>query len=374
LAVLACTVALSFVATDTSAIEERYSSPAGQVTTALLSAAALGAGSALLGEVRQLKRGFWDYFADPFNYLKLARAVLGIATAAVWFTDSGGFAEVLAVTTAVQYLGVFYYMQVMPASGTLIRMIVAIFYEIRMILVILAIALLSFANAMYVLTHRSEAGASGTGFDTLALSFYTSYKLVFLNTFEDDNFVAGDTRVLRSLLLCFITLLGPVVLLNLMIARMSDSYEQIQDDAEKEMRRIKAKFILELEKSIAAEGHAELFPTWVHVLVKKGTNVAKVANEMWAGVLADVKQSVEVSREELDSKIETVNSKIEIVQTEMQTEMQTVNSTIEAVDSKIEAVDSNIETVDSKLDQLIAMLAKKTLGAEGDANEGFGFS
>jgi hypothetical protein len=282
--------------------------------------------------------------------------VLGIATAAIWFADSGGFAEVLAVTTAVQYLGVFYYMQVMPASGTLIRMIVAIFYEIRMILVILAIALLSFANAMYVLTHRSAAGASGTGFDTLALSFYTSYKLVFLNTFEDDNFVAGDTRVLRSLLLCFITLLGPVVLLNLMIARMSDSYEQIQDDAEKEMRRIKAKFILELEKGITAEGHSEWFPTWVHVLIKKGTNVAKVANEMWAGVLADVKQSGEVSRDELDSKIETVNSKIE-------TEMQTVNSKIE----------TEMQSVNSKLDKLIALLAKKPLVAGDDENESFGF-
>lgn len=78
---------------------------------------------------------------------------------------------------------------------------------------------------------------------------------------------------------------------------MGDSYERIQEKAEVEVLRLRAKLILEVESFFgdAERGRKEWFPKWLHVLLPKGA----VAVEAQGTVLKSVKTRVEGLREEM---------------------------------------------------------------------------
>ena len=98
--------------------------------------------------------------------------------------------QCLSLAAFTQWIGSFYYMQAFPAIGTLIRMIVAIFYDIRAILLVLVFALLGYANAMVILHSRDIS----TGFGDMPEAMLQSYKVVLLNAYEDENFLTGHSK------------------------------------------------------------------------------------------------------------------------------------------------------------------------------------
>ena len=110
----------------------------------------------------------------------------------------------------------------------------------------------------------------------------------------------GPFMTLIKVFIVLSSLLGTIVILNLLIARMSDSYERIQDEAEMERRRLQARIIQKYEVLLWKRGGNP----WLHVLLPVGRNTPKVAKTEWAGVLNDVK-------DKLGSRIQGVESKLE---------------------------------------------------------------
>ena len=65
-----------------------------------------------------------------------------------------------------------------------------------------------------------------------------------------------------------------LVILNLLIALMGDSYEKVQESAEVEFRRQRAQLLREYEfhMSAADRNNPKYFPRWLHVLKPKGAD------------------------------------------------------------------------------------------------------
>merc|ERR1719231_720066 len=130
-------------------------------------------------------------------------------------------------------------------------MIVAILYDIFDILMVAGILILGLANGLMVLL---DPEADDEGYTDPADAIYTTYKMILLGDFDDSGFAIGEFSILIKLMFVGSSLLGTIVVLNLLIARMSDSYERIQDEAEMERRRLKARMIQKYEAVFRRSG------------------------------------------------------------------------------------------------------------------------
>ena len=384
---LAVIIATSFLASDPAVLRERFNTTSTDAQAAFGFVGITGCyGVWVLGnEVVQMvtssnAEGIGSYFGDPFNSLDLLRGVFLVATTGLFFSGRPEYIDFLSLMTFAQYLGSFYFLQPWSQIGTLIRMIIAIVWDIKYILLILLITLCGFANALLVLFRFTETIASGSGFDNVPMALLTSYKILMLNTFEDNEFIAGPYTVQIALLFVVVTLIGPVVLLNLMIARMSDSYERIQDESEREGRRLKAKIILGFENamtSAAKEKNKAWFPAWIHILVRKGKNVAKVPNKEWVGVLADVKKSVEGATDDTGKQFKEMEKKNAEQFGEMRKENAEMRKENAEMEQKIDGMEKKIDEMRKGIEQIVALLTKGEGGKKGskvvEEDAGFGF-
>jgi len=243
--------------------------------------------------------GKLGYFTDMFRYWAAARIWLSYAAIVLFFTGPEMyFREVLAVLASVYTFGLFGYFQPLPFVGPPVKMMIAILVDILDILVVLTLMLAGYSFSMFLLmaeeTPPEDSESDQTGFQTVNDAFFTTYKQVFLAAFDDRTYIFGRYKVISTILFVIVTFLGTVVVLNLLIARMSDSYERIQEEAEFTVLRLKAQILIQIEMKLskADKANPRWFPRWIHVLVPSGGNQAQLANKEWAGVLASIKSEI----------------------------------------------------------------------------------
>merc|ERR1712054_657693 len=203
-------------------------------------------------------------------------------------------------------------------------MVFAILWDILDILLVDVVLIFGLASGLYTLIH-----ARGGGYDGPADALYTTYKMLLLADFDDGEFAIGDSQILIKLLFVFSSLLGTIVILNLLIARMSDSYERIQEEAEMERLRLQARIIQKYEIFWGSAGNGK---TFLHVVQGVGKNTAKVEKTEWAGVLNEVKTKMKKQNASVESemkKIESEMDKIEKIE-KIESEMKKQNASIES--------------------------------------------
>merc|ERR1712127_534141 len=109
--------------------------------------------------------------------------------------------------------------------GPLISMVVQIFLEMHWFLFIMVIIMIATANVFYlVITDNNQTDV--TGFRGPVDSLFTIYQMLFLGAFETD--AAFTEFLVLKIIFIFSTIVCSILLLNLLIARMSDSFERIQ--------------------------------------------------------------------------------------------------------------------------------------------------
>ena len=78
--------------------------------------------------------------------------------------------------------------------------------------------------------------------------------LIIINSdYSSADFVVGPYSILIQILFVISMVFVPIVLLNLLIALISDSFERIQDRAQMELTFLRAKIVVELELFLSPE-------------------------------------------------------------------------------------------------------------------------
>ena len=199
----------------------------------------------LLDEFTEMRYWGWKYFWRVDNILDLTMCValsfmlVSFSLFWKWETTMGvlSMTEPLAgITTLIYYVKSMWYLQGFRATGPLIRMILQIITDIAYLILLLVIILFGATFAFYTLTDgarqitdldQTEPGVNGW-FDQLANLWYYMYQALLLGGFgyEDLNMISfpGIGKGIFILLTFFVL----IVILNLLIALMSDSYERIK--------------------------------------------------------------------------------------------------------------------------------------------------
>eukprot|EP00039_Didymoeca_costata_P008807 m.116688 g.116688 ORF g.116688 m.116688 type:complete len:281 (+) comp14240_c0_seq3:3182-4024(+) len=264
--------------------------------------------------------------------LRLTQNVSSIVTLVIYFAASyNTFAVSLSAMVFLKWTCVLYYLQALPRVGPVVQMIVSIFYDILDVLLVFLISMLAMANSVYTLARHEE------GYTDFADAMYTTYKALILVEFEDSSYPRIFNLYLKIIYI-ITSLLASVVVLNLLIARMSDSYERIQEVARMEERRLRAKIITRYETVMSSTqcSRSEWFPSFLHAQVKKGGNQAKLRPTEWAGVLSEMK------------------GKVDALETKMNTALKDMHAGVEAQNR---AAEKRAQELDKKLDAILRAIS-----------------
>jgi hypothetical protein len=152
----------------------------------------------------------------------------------------------------------------------------------RHFFLVLLIVFLGASSALYLLASTSD---DAVGFGGPAHAMLTVFRMLVFGDFATDEFVVGTEVNKWLIIVTFVVtmVLVSIVLLNLLIALLSDSYEKIQDRAYIEFQLARARIVVSHEKlfSVASLDNPILFPEYLHVKVERGKTDPKVAPTEW---------------------------------------------------------------------------------------------
>ena len=253
-------------------------------------------------EVLQIRaEGIRMYLGDFWSVLDVLCLLLGASAASLGMIQtfhsglkaSSSAEAVSSVACFLSWIKVMYFLRAFPSTGGLVRMVVQIGYDMRYLLVILLVVLMGAASSFFVLMtiNYTPADCEWEGeWDGITkqdleqledcaapLSFWGMIMLVFgmmLGNFSHDYFDSlGNYQLLGHMLFILYMVFQMILLLNLLIALMGDSYEKVQEKAKTEALRERAGLLVEIEL-VMGQKYLErnnYCPRWLHTLVPKET-------------------------------------------------------------------------------------------------------
>ena len=283
------------------------------------------------------------FWFDGWNWLDLLHVTLELTFVGLLLSGAEAARLVLAVTLYLRWFGTLYYMQPFVSTGPLVRMVLAILRDMRHFLLILAVAIVAAWSCFRLLLLETEGSTAVDMLGDPANGLFLIFNLMVLNSFELDVFT-GPYVVLVRLVFVVSMIVVPVVLLNLLIALMSDSYERIQDQSDLELQLLQAKTILKIEEflPLGEKTNEDNFPRWLHVLVPAGQGSGKGASGMrWQGVLSDIKQKISSHERNLELQIDSALAEVRAVSAEVRAASDATNSRLLELQAAIDSLLKN---------------------------------
>jgi hypothetical protein len=360
---------------------------------------AVNTGLVLFYELRQaLSDGVHNYLKDPWNYLDLAAALLVAVSLYLMRASTGGSDEVYAVAGFLCWFKVLFFLRGLDQTAFLVSMLSAIVLDTTPFLVVLLVLMIGFAFAFFMLQRGQKQN------DSLFVSFPGSSLAVFdmgiMGDFDVDVFrLAPNWFIGVPLFVTFIVMV-PIVMLNSLIAIMSDTFERVQQNTTAASRQERAKIILELEAllypQLTAGGDKSSIiqqvlcvllsrkfgttsPPFLHVLEPKNRD-SEDGGE-WQGrirVLFTKFDKAERAQQQLDATVKTqaaavneqvaaVNEQVAAVQTKMDQMQADTEKQATTAQSKMQTMEDKIDQMQAeakdKMDQMQAVLLQAILAA-----------
>jgi WD40 repeat protein len=302
-----------------------------------------------------------EYLTDAWNLCDLG----GIA--ALYIACGAHFAQSAFVLTQVGSFGVllnsFSVLQLLTPfewTGPLIKTVIEIMVDIRGYLIIIVILLLGFSVSFAVSMPDNEAFYAN-GMAGPLVGLLTTFRATL------GSFLMTDYETTVSTVsFLFFLFLNVVVMLNLLIAIMSDSYERVKDGEVVEALKLRAETIIKEEAlmSKADWANERYFPAYLEVLQAKEPPELK-----WSGVSGQISNmdskvsgKVDDVKEEVNRKVSEVEVKVGQVQAEMSQMSAKVDKVADALTAKVDALQKHHEAMDAKLE---AILKAVTAAAPG---------
>jgi hypothetical protein len=159
---------------------------------------------------------------------------------------------------------------------------------------VLGLALGTTSFALRLLKHDDE------GYNDPLTAAFTSYSMMAMGDFEQDSY--NDSALLATVFL-YATFIVNIVFLNALIAIMGDTYDNVQKEGVELSRLQRGKLLIEIQSLMMEKelDNPELFPTWVHAIVKRSEDKDK--ND-WAGRIHAVTKEVKALEVKLQGQSE----------------------------------------------------------------------
>jgi WD40 repeat protein len=168
----------------------------------------------LLYEIYQMFAGGIDYFKDFWNYVDMVRSSLfSIYAIMVWVDYFKNHTDFLALVILITWIRGVTYFRIFDSTRYLINLLFEVFRDIPSFLIIFFYTILAFSFIFYALD------SSGDYYPTFVSTYSTT-----LGNSNTDNY-----DKLQWLFYLFITLFNFIIMLNLLISILSDTYARVNE-------------------------------------------------------------------------------------------------------------------------------------------------
>lgn len=210
-----------------------------------------------------------------WNYIDLVPPILLIVNISFSISEQLGLKsdkslDVLlqTITTFLMWFKLLYFLRIFENTGYLIRMIFVVIYDMKIFFLVLLLTLTAFSDSISVISQASEDEnlVFTRGFFT---SIIYTYRIALGDfSFDDFNNAQYSSQLgVGLLLLC--TLFNMIVMLNLLIAIISESFAKVNNNIVQAVYQEKAMMIAEnsylipdsVKNSYAIQGQHILFIT-----------------------------------------------------------------------------------------------------------------
>ncbi|CAI2381450.1 unnamed protein product [Moneuplotes crassus] len=303
-------------------------------------------------EIRQILFHGLDYITSFWNMLDLFSVIMNTTVVIMDFADASfeDTNRVAAISVLVLYFKLFYFLRIFFATAYLVRMIIEIMIDMKFFVGVLMIATIAFANAFYILGRNSEE--DNLAGDNFIDAFIFSYKMG-LGDFITDDFGTRDEEFLWIFFLLD-TLIILIVLLNLVIAIMGDTFDRVQETQENSMLQELSNMIRENEFLFS---RSRAFRKAKYIVVIEPEKAEGGGNVSWEGKLNQLKTFIEESSEKHISHLKKLQDEVETIATmvlddKMKPTEDRINHKLSACDTKIDTIRKGIEKLYERIDEL----------------------
>ncbi len=194
-------------------------------------------------ELTQMRTdGIASYFKSFWNFIDIIPIIGIYAIAFISLLETviyAGMVEeridetnqriVISIVTLFMWLKFLYFFRIFDQTSYLIRIVVEVVIDMRHFLLVLLFMIIGFGNSFLVLALGNKTDET-IFIDSYINSILYSYRMV-LGDFDTEAF--GETAVpLAWVLFLLFTIFNMIVMLNLLIAIISDSYARVAASAE----------------------------------------------------------------------------------------------------------------------------------------------
>lgn len=181
---------------------------------------------------------FIQYSFDGMNVLDWTAYILVFAGCVLRVknqSETNDSASIMAIGTMLLWLKMTHFLRPFELTGPLVRMIFVILFKIKELLLILFIVIVSYAQALYLLSYEAENLEFSNRLAGLMQSF-----LWMMGQSKLSQLQYTSNPVLAQFLLVVYILISTILILNLLIALMNSAYTEIASNAVPEWNRERA--------------------------------------------------------------------------------------------------------------------------------------
>ena len=216
------------------------------------------------------------------------------------------------------------------------------------------IGILAFCAVVFALCHmlivsetsRADGGAEvPSDYATPQMATYTSANMLLFGSFTATHYEPSGNylSVANTSLFLIAALSGPLILLNMAIALMGDSWERVQANTIARGLKGRGKLLIEMQL-IMLRKLAAYFPAWLHVL-RRSEGRQRADDDMWTGRVTELRRGARADKDEVLTEMKAakkaakaVKGDVQAVKSEMKSEMKSEISTVKSEISELKAM------------------------------------
>jgi len=304
------------------------------------------------------------YFSNIWNILDLLRICLTLSVV-IWsivledwesLTDVNSYGPTLVAYTAFfSWLKLLSFGRGLWTFGHLIQTITQIIISSWMFLVLIFVLLLGFSHSFLIICCSLDF-ATGSLHADIILFFRVLFKawmFVYyrgiIGELEDlDGCDLDQVGIPAKILYVVLTLFLMVVMLNLLIAIMTDAYTRVQENSEVAGNKMRAELISEKEAKIKTEDMSHLYLFVCRELEGHGQDIDEVDEIGWEGSVHEMKKEVKPSAEEYRMMLHQI--------TAQRDRLKSLDSTVKKLSGRVNQVETNLFQGQARIERTLHII------------------
>ena len=213
-------------------------------------------------ETKQLINQKMEYFKSFWNYIDIV-PLLGILVVASLMIVNRYYKEIdpvitahiLSVTTFLMWLKFLYFFRLSENTGYLIRLIIEVFKDMRYFFLVILTTTAAFGDSFLKLSLHNNYGPEPEPDSPEAANYKTAFIFDFIEAMwfayrmilgdSDVTMFGGEARILLVLFWVLFTIFNVIVMLNLLISIMGDTYGRVSSIADQTSYQVRCQMIAE---------------------------------------------------------------------------------------------------------------------------------